>query len=70
MTFDELRAQLQMAESGFETAIRDTFGESIKRDIFDVCDEDFRHLINTSEQADMEKEAINALLIELRLIVI
>ena len=70
MTFDELRSQLQMGQRAFETAICDTFGQSIKRDVFDLCDDDFGHLIETSEQADTEKKVIDALLIELRLIVI
>ncbi len=70
MTFDELRSQLQMCQNAFETAVRDTFGQSMKQDVFDVCDEDCGHLIDVSDQADTEKKMIDALLSELRLIVI
>ena len=70
MTFDELRSQLNMCQEAFCFSVRDSFGQSIKEDLFDVCSSDLEKLQEISDQADTEKKVIDAMLVELRLIVI
>ena len=70
MTFEELYAQLQVSREIFAGSVRDSFGQSIEEDVFDVCEHDFGGLQDASEQADREKQLIDAMLFELRLIVV
>lgn len=70
MEFEELRAQMRMVRERFGASVRDTFGQSIQENVFDVCDEGYGRLQEAFEKADAEKRLIEAMLMELRLIVI
>lgn len=70
MTFDELRSKTHICRNAFETTVRDSFGQSIRQNLFDVCDEGYQHLQEVSDQATMEKSVIDTMLMELRLIVV
>lgn len=70
MTFEELRAQMRTCRESFSASVRDSFGQAIQQDLFDVCDEGYGRLLEASEQAEAEKRLIEGLLMELRLIIV
>lgn len=70
MTFEELRSQLRGHGKAFAGSVRDAFGQSIEQDVFDVCDNALAALQETSDQAETEKRVIDAMLLELRLIIV
>lgn len=68
MMFDELRSQMNMCRKHFDASVRDSFGRSIDEDMFDKCDAQYQALQKTADEAENEKKGIEALLLELRLI--
>lgn len=68
MTFDDLRSQMNMCRKHFDASVRDSFGRSIDEDVFDKCDTQYQSLQEAADEADNEKKGIEALLLELRLI--
>ena len=70
MTFEELHSQLNLCQEIFCASVRDSFGQSIKETVFDACSNDLEQLQEISDQSDAEKRIIDAMLLELRVIVI
>ena len=68
MMFDDLRSQMNICRKHFDASVCDSFGRSIDENVFDKCDTQYQSLQETADEADSEKKGIEALLIELRLI--
>lgn len=66
--FDEILSGLSQTEDIFVGQVRDAFGKSIDKEIFQPAIDELQRLGYTSGEAELREKEIQALTIELRMI--
>lgn len=66
--FSEISGALSSSHQSFEESIKDSFGNSIINDVYVPLENELNNIMLAWEEAEIKKAEIQALLMELRMI--